>query len=119
MKTREWVWAPALIAAGIVTAGTSAPDAKADGVLTAVEVAYVNTFGPIAVCPTLDSHPATSTVLGIAEAVTEDGFAVDDAIDIVNASVYEFCPWHWPMLVGIGQAARAGDTVAATATERI
>ena len=117
MKAREWVWAPALIAAGVITAGTVAPTAKADGVLSAGEVAYVAAYGAGAVCPTLDSHPSTSGVLGIAEAITDDGFAADDAVDIINASVWEFCPWHWPLLVGIGQAARAGDN--AVATKRI
>ena len=110
MRARDWIFAPALIAAGVITAGTVAPDAKADGVLSAVEVAYVNAYGPIAVCPTLDNHPSTSGVLGIAEAITDDGFGADDAIDIINASVYEYCPRHWPLLVAIGQAARAGHS---------
>lgn len=114
MKARDWIFAPALIAAGVITAGSVAPDAKADGVLSAVEIAYVAVYGASAVCPTLDSYPSTSGVLGVAEAIVGDGFAEGDAVDVINASVWEFCPWHWALLVGIGQAARAGGNDVAT-----
>jgi hypothetical protein len=84
----------------------SAP-ARADGVVTDTERDYVELFGYSAVCPTLDEHHSISGVVGIAAAITEDGFATDDAVDIINASVAQYCPRNWPLLVAVGNAARA------------
>lgn len=109
MKACEWIWAPALIAAGTITAGTLAPDAKADGYLTTDEAAYANAYGASAICPTLDDYPSTSGVLGVTDGIISDGFSADNAVDVLNVAVWEYCPRHWPLLVGVGQAARAGS----------
>jgi hypothetical protein len=84
----------------------SAP-AHADGFLDDDEAAYVDLFGRRAVCPTLDEYHSGGGVLGVAEAITRDGFTPDNAIDIVNASVWLYCPRNWPLLVAVGNAARS------------
>lgn len=83
-----------------------ASPARADGMLSTDEQVYVEMYGG-AVCSTLDEYPSYGGVLGIAEAITEDGFALDDAVDIVNSSVSTYCDEHWPLLQAIGRAARA------------
>lgn len=83
-----------------------ASPARADGMLSTDEQVYVEMYGG-AVCSTLDEYPSYGGVLGVAEAITEDGFALDDAVDIVNSSVSTYCDEHWPLLQAIGRAARA------------
>lgn len=102
-------WAPWTIAAGLILGAAiyGATPARADGILTDAEYAYVLTWGPTAVCPVLDQFPTANGVFGVVRGITEDGFSPDNAVDIVNESVYDFCPRHWQMLVAIGQAARA------------
>jgi hypothetical protein len=80
--------------------------ARADGFLDDDEAAYVDLFGRRAVCPTLDQYHSTSGVLGVTEVIVGDGFTPDNAIDIVNASVWLYCPRNWPLLVAVGDAAR-------------
>ena len=84
----------------------SAAVAKADGHLDASEVDYANTYHQ-AVCITLDSVHSVAGVLGVARGIIADGFDVDSAADIINASVKAYCPRNWPMLVNIGNASRS------------
>lgn len=119
MRTREWIWAPALIAASIIGPGVNAPEARADGILTSVEAAYVEAAGPTAICPVLDMYPTTSGVLGVVDGIGADGFTLDNAVDIINAAVWEYCPRHWPLLVSIGQAAAAGSNPTVPAGHRM
>ncbi len=86
-----------------------ASPARADGMLSTDEQVYVEMYGG-AVCSTLDEYPSYGGVLGIAEVITDDGFAPDDAVDIVNESVLNYCDQHWPLLQAIGRAARAGTS---------
>jgi hypothetical protein len=44
------------------------------------------------------------------EAIVEDGYPLDSAVDIVNASVYLYCDQYMPILQAIGRAARAGGS---------
>ena len=39
----------------------------------------------------------------------EQGYPGDSAVDIINASVHEYCPENWRLLVAIGKAARAAS----------
>ena len=80
--------------------------AHADGFLSDTEQVYVELFGEDAVCTTIDEYHSASGVLGVAAAITEDGFTPDNAIDIINASVWMYCPRNWPLLVAIGEVAR-------------
>lgn len=86
-----------------------ASPAKADGMLSTDEQVYVQMYGN-AVCLTLNEYPSYSGVLGIAEVIISDGFAPDDAVDIVNSAVSTYCDQHWPLLQAIGRAARAGTS---------
>lgn len=90
----------------LLTAGTGV--AKADGILSDSERAYVSTYHD-AVCQTLDSYPTYAGVMGIAQAIMDEGWAGDSTADIMNASVQGFCPRHWTLLVTIGETARAGQ----------
>lgn len=118
MNAREWVWAPALISAGMLGPGlATAPPAAADGYLSAAEARYVADYGPTAICPVVDSFPTTSGVLGVIGGIASDGFTPSNAVDIINAAVWEYCPQHWPLLVAIGDNARTPSITAAT--ERI
>jgi hypothetical protein len=51
--------------------------------------------------------------MGVGEAIVDRGFSVDSAVDIVNASVWLYCPRNWPLLSAIGEAARADGTATA------
>jgi hypothetical protein len=101
------VVAGAFLAVGIVAA---AP-ADADGYLDDMEADYVNMYGSGAICPIIDRH-RTDGVMGAAEGITDDGFAADAAVDIINASVWLHCPRNWPLLVAIGNSIRSDSTTA-------
>ena len=84
----------------------SAPDARADGVLTDREAMYVRVNGPI-VCAVIGEHPTESGVYGVTLGVMEDGlFTADNAVDVVNEAVLAYCPEWWSLLVRIGAEAR-------------
>lgn len=97
----------ALIAAALAAltlAGTGT--ARADGVLTDAEAAYVITYGATAICPVIAKYPSVGGVMGVAQGIIDEGWAPDDAVDIINSSVAEYCPRFFPLLVAIGNAAR-------------
>lgn len=89
----------------IVPVGLASP-ARADGTISDTEFAYIQMYGASAVCPTIDDYPTPAGVLGVEQGIEHDGFTADDAVDIINVSVHEYCPSHWPLLVAIGKAAR-------------
>ncbi len=82
----------------------SAP-ASADGYLDDSEADYVNTYGDGAICPFIDLHDADG-VVAVVSTITDDGYSLSDAVDIVNASVWLHCPRNWPLLVAMGNAVR-------------
>lgn len=98
----------ALAGIGAVLAGAvlGTGIARADGELDPVEVAYVKAYGASAVCPTIDAYPSEAGVTGVWQAIVEDGFYPDAAVDIINASVAVYCPRHWGLLEYIGAKAR-------------
>ena len=83
--------------------------ARADGWLTEDEQVFVEMYGEGAVCATITEYRSMGGVLGVAEAIADEGFAPDAAVDIINASVEVYCPQHWPLLEAIARAARAAD----------
>jgi hypothetical protein len=101
----------ALALGGLLAAGATGI-ARADGELDPVEVAYVQAYGASAVCPTIDAYPSEAGVTGVWQAIVEDGFYPDSAVDIINASVAVYCPRHWGLLVRIGQQARGERYIA-------
>ncbi len=83
----------------------SAP-ASADGYLDDSEADYVSLYND-AICQTIDEHHTIPGVMGVLAAVVEHGpFADHDAIDVINASVWLYCPRNWPLLVSIGDTVR-------------
>lgn len=101
-------YALGIITGGFLTAGIvfAAAPAKADGVIDSSEADYVLTYGST-VCSVIDKYHSVGGVMGVAEAISDDGFAPDSAVDVINASVDTFCPRNWPLLVAIGKAARS------------
>ena len=85
-----------------------ASDARADGQIDRAEADYVLTYG-YAVCAVIDEFPNVNGVMGVARGIMADGFTADSAVDVINESVYEDCPRHWPLLQAIGRAARAAN----------
>lgn len=96
-----------IITGSFLTAGLiyAAAPAKADGQLSNDEIDYVLTYEDV-ICSVIDKYHSTGGVLGVAEAIRNDGFAADSAVDIINAAVEDACPRNWPLLVAIGKAAR-------------
>lgn len=92
----------AFLTAGLVYA---AAPAKADGQLSNDEIDYVLTYED-AICSVIDKYHSTDGVMGVAEAIGNDGFTADSAVDIINAAVQDSCPRNWPLLQAIGRAAR-------------
>lgn len=88
----------ALVAWGLLSHGT----ARADGIINATESNYIATYGDFVVCASLDGAPTPTTVLAVASAIMEDGFATDSAADIIVASVALYCDEYWPLLQRIG-----------------
>lgn len=110
--TRADRWAVALLIAtmaalGAVIALMIPPPAHADGVLSDSEAAYVERWAQPAICPVIDRHDTIPGVLGVTQAIVNQGWAEDAAVDIINAAVWLHCPEHWPLLVSIGEAIRA------------
>lgn len=100
-------WAIWPTIAGLLIGGAlyGASDARADGKLDGIETDYAITYGPVAICPVIDKYPTPAGVFGVLRGIQGDGFAPDSAVDIVNASVYEYCPRHFPLLQAMGRAA--------------
>lgn len=82
-------------ALGAVAFFASAPKAKAD--IDPVSVAYAARYSD-AVCGTLDAYPSVSGLLGVMQAILEDGLTSFQAGEVVTLSVAEACPWHTPLL---------------------
>ena len=102
-----------IITGSFITAGAIllAAPAKADGYLDDSEADYVNQWHA-AICQVIDDpdYHNFEGVIGVTKAVAHDGYTLDNAIDIVNASVSEWCPRNWPLLVALGKAARGEAT---------
>jgi hypothetical protein len=90
MSAREWVWAPALIAAGMIGPGlAAAPTASAGPV---EEYAAVNAD---AICTALAERPYLSTVTVILKVIVDDtGWSNYDAGVVVGQTVRDYCPWN-------------------------
>lgn len=83
-----------LILAAVALLVTAAP-AHAD--LDRVSVAYAAAYGEI-VCDVLDEHPSVAGVLGIGQAIVEDGLTANQAGQVIQISVTEICPRHAALL---------------------
>lgn len=79
-------------ALALAVATILAPTAAADEPSTTV-VAYTATFGGI-VCDVLDDYPTPAGVIGIAQAIQDDGLSAYEAGQVIGLSVAEICPRH-------------------------
>ena len=82
-----------MIAGSFLTAGTLVFAFPAKAEPDSVVVAYAATFGE-AVCATLDDYPTISGVVGVGQAVMEDGLTAYQAGQVIGLSVLEICPRH-------------------------
>ena len=62
-----------------------------------VVFAYVATFGGI-VCSTLDDYPTFDGIVGIGQAISEDGLTGYQAGQVIATSAIEICPRHLPLV---------------------
>lgn len=107
MRPRRVRRVVAASAAALVLAGTGTGFvARADGILNATELEYVDTYGWTVVCLPLNKFPTPAMVATVVGSVMQDGFTADSAVDVVNAAVAVECPQHWPLLVRVGEMAR-------------
>ena len=58
-----------------------------------VSIAYASTFAD-AVCTTLDEYPNRYGVIGVSEAIRDDGLSMEQAGWVIILSVNEVCPRH-------------------------
>ena len=89
-----------VVAVGGLTATTAA--AEADTPMNN----YVNTWHA-EICKTLDDYPNTSGYVGIGNVIMKDGFGPEQAGQIINEAVWNYCPRHSELLETIGDTARA------------
>lgn len=98
----------------ILAASTGVARADVDD----VEAAYILAYGESAVCPVIAMYPTAAGVMGVVEGIHDDGFTYENAVEIVNVSVYQYCGEWWPLLVRIGRDAR-GETATTLTGGRI
>lgn len=70
--------------------------AKAD--IDPVAYAYAAHYGG-AVCTTLDDYPSESGILGIGEAIIEDGLTAFQAGEVMYYAVADICPRHLGLIM--------------------
>jgi len=82
-----------IITGSFLTAGMVllAGPARAD--TDRVVVAYASVFGGV-VCSTLDDYPSKAGVLGVGNAIIEDGLTAYQAGQVIALSVMDICPRH-------------------------
>jgi len=86
----------ALLLALITAIGViAAPVARAEPSTRALE--YAALFGDV-VCDVLDDHATISGLIGIGEAITDDGLSYHEAGEVLAISVTEICPRHYLLL---------------------
>lgn len=87
-----------VIAGSLITAGTVFLAAPAHADSTAE--AYAEMYGAEAICPTLDSYPTFSGILGIGEAIVDsDGLTYRQAGEAIGIAVLRYCPRHTALMM--------------------
>jgi hypothetical protein len=99
----------ALIVVFMVAGVLLASPSKADGNLSSQEQAFGNEVAS-SLCGYLDEGGVNRETMYNAVKIiyenTPSYVDVTDAVDIINYSVYNFCPVHWNALVAFGEGAR-------------
>ena len=87
----------------------SAP-ATADGYLSPQEEAFGDAIA-VELCKMIDrigvNNMSMSEAMEIIYVNTPASMDMSDAVDIINYSVYNYCPGHWDELVAFGEGARS------------
>lgn len=95
-----------LMVAGVLLAAPS----KADGYLSPQEERFGDEVAG-SVCNFIDNVGVTAYTLSEAMKIiyinTPSYMDMSDAVDIINYSVYNYCPEHWDKLVAFGEGVRA------------
>ena len=95
-----------VITGSFLTAGLIHLAAPARADHDPVVIAYTTTFGE-AVCLTLDDYPSKGGVLGVGQAIIEDGLTAFQAGQVIYFAVDELCPRHLDLVLSF-----AGDVTA-------
>jgi len=95
-KTTVKAFSLGIVCGGFITAATiAAVPAKAD--TGDAVVAYTAVFGAI-VCQTLDAYPTFAGIIGVGEAIADDGLSLHQAGEVLMMSATEICPRHLGLL---------------------
>jgi len=86
-------YALGIVTGSFLTAGTLALALPVKADIDRVVIAYASQFGD-AVCTTLDEYPSFDGLLGIGQAIIEDGLNAYQAGQVIALSVVEICPRH-------------------------
>lgn len=90
-----------MVAFGCLLGLAYAPKAKAEP--DSVVVAYAATYGG-AVCSTLDDYPSFSGIIGIGQAIADDGLSFYQAGEVIALSVLDICPRHTALMDRFSEA---------------
>jgi len=96
----------ALIGGGLMWLGIARAHAD-PGTLTTMEQMDGDRYHTV-YCNVLDQYPTEDAVVAVVRSVMSDGFDMGSAVDVVNYTVYTYCPQHWQLLVNIGNKYRTG-----------
>lgn len=97
-----------VVAGAFLTAGiVAAAPAKADP--DGASVAYAAAYGP-AVCNVLDEYPSFDGIVGIGQAIMDDGLSARQAGQVVALSVAEFCPRHARLILAFADTVNGQTT---------
>lgn len=55
------------------------------------------------ICDAIDAAPSIGGISAVTQTITDDGWHLVSAVDIVNTSVMAHCPQYWLLLVAAGQ----------------
>lgn len=99
-----------LISLGAIAMAGATAVARADGILTTQEERFGDAIaGPL--CDFIDSAGVSSSSMSDAIRIiyqhTPVNMDMTDAVDIINYTVYNYCPSHWKELAAFGEGARS------------
>lgn len=90
-------YAVGVMTGSLFTAGILAVAAPAKADIDPDAVKYAARYGA-AVCATLDDYPTTAGILGIGEAIVEDGLTSTEAGEVIGLSITDICPRYTGLL---------------------
>lgn len=97
MKRRDVLPTAMLMATSAFLGAAVYYSAPAEAAPDQAVINYAKASAP-AVCTTLDSYPSFPGIVGVAKAITEDGFTAYEAGEVIYLSVAAVCPRHLTLL---------------------